>query len=119
MVRRKGTIPGSSVVLLLPDAVETRCGVKPEVVVGAGLEVVRARGVDGAGVVVVVVDGSSVGVSSGWVGVGPGVVGGAVPQIQVQTGATVVVAGVVGIGVVGVVVAAAVVVDGGVVVIKR
>ena len=66
------------------------------VLVGAGVEVVINSGVDGAGVVVVGVEGSSVGVSGGGVGVGPGVVGGAVPQIQVHTGAGVVV----GLGVV-------------------
>ena len=65
--------------------------------VGAGVEVVRARGEEGGGVVVG--DGSSVGVSSGWDGVGPAVVAGGVPQIQVHTGASVVVSGVVGAGV--------------------
>ena len=103
--------------------------------VGAGVEVVRARGEEGGGVVVG--DGSSVGVSSGWDGVGPAVVAGGVPQIQVHTGASVVVSGVVGAGVgdgvvgivigvvvgiiIGVVVTAAVavVVDAGVVEVKR
>ena len=56
--------------------------------VGAGVEVVRARGEEGVGVVVG--DGSSVGVSSGRDRVGPAVVAGGVPQIQVHTGASVV-----------------------------
>jgi hypothetical protein len=117
---------------VLVDAVEeTRWGTKPEVVVGGGVdvEVVITSGVEGGGVEVVitsgvegggvVADGSSVGVSSGCVGVGPGLVGGAVPQIQVHTGAVVVVIGgggaVVVIGGGGaVVVAGAVVVGAGV-----
>jgi len=120
LVSRKGTNPGISV---LVDAVEeTRWGTKPEVVVGGGVdvEVVITSGVEGGGVEVVitsgvegggvVADGSSVGVSSGCVGVGPGLVGGAVPQIQVHTGAVVVVIG----GGGAVVVAGAVVVGAGV-----
>ena len=39
LVRRYGTIPGSSVVVvLLSDAVETKCGVKPD---GDGVVVLR------------------------------------------------------------------------------
>lgn len=90
-VSRKGRKPGCWVVAV---SVERRCGVKPSLVVGAGVE-----GVDGGGVDVA--EGSSVGVSSGGVVDGPGVVGGGVPQIQVHTGAGVVV----GVGVVVVVVA--------------